>query len=133
MNYTEATTSWLMDACTHYSGAEVEIVAPGAGYIVISAQFGLNMEHDLGVEDEILTFIGTDPSDCTNDGYVNYQVIYDDISQGFYMITSSVQEVFSVSGAGTHTFYLNGYVSWGWVANTEWITDISMVVVFYPS
>ncbi len=118
-------------SCTHYTGSEITITVPSGGKIVITATVTIQVEHSLNVRDTVQLFLGGTISDCTTDAYYAAWRIDSNLPDSTHHFPTPLQETFTVSTAGTYTFYLNGIMVEGSSA-ADLFSHSSMVAVFYP-
>lgn len=118
--------------CTSVVGAEVTIVVPSDGYVVVDGETRLRISHTNGQEDRWLIGIGTDPTDCPSGGFSWLDSVPTGApTQGSVWKSAFTHGVFPVT-AGTYTFYLNGWMVVGQDPNDVFIFG-STIAVFYPS
>jgi hypothetical protein len=118
--------------CTHYPGAEVSISVPAAGIIVVSATVNVGIDHTFGFSDEARIVVATSSTECTFNNYTGVvSVPFSLPTDSLHYETVPLLRPFSVSGAGTVTFYVNGFMFNG--ANLgDRFDSASLVAVYYP-
>ncbi len=118
-------------ACTTYTSAEVSITVPSAGEIVITASVMLDLSHTSGTRDIAFVVIQNNTSSCPDDPYLGIMVVQSTLPTDTYWQSVSVQKNYTVSAAGTYTFYVNGRMTSGQnAADQFWYANL--VAVFYP-
>jgi hypothetical protein len=127
-------TTYLTDSWTNYSGGTVTVNAGGAGTVIVEANVWVKLTHVNGTLDRLALAIGTTPTD---EGDI-YSSVYWDIPSAYpssvdSFHTFTVRRMFSISGAGSYTYYLNGMMSSGYSAFTDCFWFAAMHAVFYPS
>jgi hypothetical protein len=118
------------------TGREVTIETSGPGTVIIEANVWVQFYHTSGTRDQIVLGIGSTPDNCDTHEW-HYTTVWDIPSSfpsayGVYR-TFTVRRVLTVYSAGTYTFYLNGYMADGFVADTDHLWHTSMEAVFYPN
>jgi len=120
-------------ACTTYVGSEVTLQAPGRGTVVVSATVGVGISHAFGYNDEARIVIATAATDCTLNNYTAFVSIPRTVATDpFHFVTVPVLRTFSVSGAASLTFHVNGVMFSGGDVGDRF-DSASVVAVFYPS
>jgi hypothetical protein len=118
--------------CTHYPGAEVSISVPAAGIIVVSATVNVGIDHTFGFSDEARIVVATSSTECTFNNYTGIvSVPFSLPTDSLHYETVPLLRPFSVSGAGTVTFYVNGYMFNG-ASLDDRFDSASLVAVYYP-
>lgn len=125
------TNTQIGAACTQYTGMEVTINVPSAGFVVISAMVVEIIDHTNGIRDNHWVKIGTTAGDCIADDWLGLITIDADLPNDLKWPTTSLQRVDSVV-AGAYTYYVNGIMTTGASAGDEFYNG-SIVAVFYPS
>ena len=97
--------------CKNYQ--QVQVVAPGAGEIVVSARFQLWLNHTQGTDDEVWAGIVTDgPTTCTSTkfefGRGSWQLVHRNLPTAPYYPWDTIIYSFAAPSAGTYSFYFNG-------------------------
>ena len=118
-------------SCTHYTGSAVTITVAGPGTIVVTATVTIQIEHTVSVRDSVELFLGTSNSDCNPDPFYAAWRVDTNIPTSTHWFPTPLQETFTISTAGTYTFYLNGIMNEGASAG-DIFSHSSMVAVFYP-
>jgi Tfp pilus assembly protein PilV len=126
-----AQTTVISDACTNYQGGQVTLTVPTSGTIVIQSLFWLRIQHTAGTMDRWGVTVGTTPTDCSNGYYWWYESIDSAASTDLYDRSGFVQSR-AVVGAGTYTFYLNGWMNVGQSPGDVFFYT-NMIAVFYPA
>jgi hypothetical protein len=122
----------ITSSCTHYPGAEVSISVSAAGIIVVSATVNVGIDHTFGFSDEARIVVATSSTECTFNNYTGVvSVPFSLPTDSLHYETVPLLRPFSVSGAGTVTFYVNGFMFNG--ANLgDRFDSASLVAVYYP-
>lgn len=128
------------NVCTNQNGGRVTINAPGPGKIMVTAQAMLGLKsHTTGAIDMTMLHIGASATDCTfdnpNEGYnqMGFSIPKDEPSwtaSSARLIPVTLSRTFSVSSAGTRTYFLNGRRLAGSGSIKIW--ESSMQAVYYP-
>ncbi|MEE9340924.1 MAG: hypothetical protein V3V21_04595 [Thermoplasmata archaeon] len=119
-------------SCTHYNGAEVTITVPSNGPVVVTSQVRLHIDHSAGTEDIWEISIGDTPTTCQTGGWAWVESITaQDPTDSSVDEAGFIQYSADVT-AGTHTFYLNGFMASG-ASALDVFWSASMIAVFYPS
>ncbi|MCJ2669764.1 MAG: hypothetical protein LN416_04550 [Candidatus Thermoplasmatota archaeon] len=127
-----APTTTIGPACTAYAAAMVTITVPSDGYIVVSAQVQLGIEHTSGTQDAWVISVGSSPLDCDNTVFGWNDTIEDDAATDpSVKRTAYAQRWFAVT-SGTYDYYIVGYMFQGQSASDRFLWS-NMVAVFYPS
>jgi hypothetical protein len=117
--------------CTNHTGDSVTIDAPSSGVVMVEADAIIRIEHYNGTQDEARIHIGENDADCSasnvNSAWVHVPAgaSTDETYHSVHLTKS-----FPVS-AGTKTFYLNGYMSFGQSTNDKFFYA-NMKAVYYP-
>lgn len=117
--------------CTNMGGAVVTITVTQAGRVFVQALTWLKIEHTSGTRDIWAINIGTTNTDCGTGVGSWVDEIPADVTDAIGDKSAFVQRVVPVP-AGTHSFYLNGWMSYGASANDRFHYS-NIVAVFYPS
>lgn len=126
-----ATFTTLGSTCTN-SGTSVNITVPRAGRIIVQGSTRMRINHVAGTEDRWLVAVGNTSTACPTLAWSWLDSISTDTpTQANYWVSAYAQNEFTVSSAGTYTYYLNGYMVTGQDANDVFIYA-NMVAVFYP-
>ena len=122
----------LGGVCSAYTGADVAITVPGPGTVVVQAVFMIRLDHILADNDEVDVYLESSPGLCIDLNSVKLVTV--DVTQpsGIYWDEVSMLRPFTVPGAGTYTYYVNG-VGFGGVGVGDVYAYASLVAVFYPS
>jgi hypothetical protein len=93
--------------CTNAIGAQVTVVAPVAGRIVVQGKAIYNLSHVVGTGDQIHTFIGTSATDCSSAfGWADITYVHTTQPTAVVNTTALATRTFDVA-AGTFTYFLN--------------------------
>jgi len=126
-------TSPIGPVCTHYPGAEVSLVAPATGKIVVSATVGVGVRHFNGINDTALIVVAATSTDCTLNNYSAFVSVPGTLpSNPSYFETVPIVRPFAISADGTYTFYVNAAMLQGWDP-ADRFDSASVVAVYYPS
>lgn len=115
-NATNLTGSPTGGPCTNHSGGTVYLVAPGPGWITVTAQAWLRLEshNSSTIADQMWVHIGTTPSECifarSEEGYhaMPWNVAGPAWTAASQHEEVSVSRTFQVHEAGIKRYYLNG-------------------------
>lgn len=128
------------NTCTNQSGGTITVNVPAAGKVVVNAQVMLGLKsHTAGTIDMAMVHVGATATDCTLEnmleGYnqMGYSIPKDEPSWTatvVRLIPISVSRTFTVSSAGSKTFYLNARRVAGTSDVSFW--ESSMQAVYYP-
>lgn len=132
-------TSWsgantyLNNTVQNYTNGAVTITVPRAGNIVVEANAQMLTYHVNGQADRLLINIGTSATDGgTPFDYVAYDTPSSYPSYSGILQTFTVRKAFTVSSAGTYTYYLNGTIPYGGVNVTaDNFNYCYMIATFY--
>jgi hypothetical protein len=119
----------------NYNGGTVTVNATGPGTVIVEANVWVQLTHVNGTADQLRLYIGTSATDGGSGDQCN-QVAWD-IPSAYPSTTNSnhtftVRRMFSISMAGSYTYYLNGYMLSGSALN-DCFWYAAMHAVFYPS
>jgi hypothetical protein len=110
----------------------ITIDVPSAGTIVITANVGLIVDHTMGVEDQWALAVEDAPGTCMLTPGTWIDEIPDQYpTEGITQKSGHVQRAYDV-GAGSHTYYLNGWMFAGMDPGDR-VVRSHAVAVFYPS
>lgn len=131
---------YLTDTCSNYSSTDgvgtVSITVPGPGQILVEANTILGLYHESGVNDFVELAIGTSPTDCGTQPWgdnVWWEIPNAWPASGYTRQTFTVRKPFSVSSAGTYTYYLNGYMNQGYSPSTDAFWYARVIATFFPN
>ncbi|MEE9488900.1 MAG: hypothetical protein V3V91_00485 [Thermoplasmata archaeon] len=129
---TSGTATTIGSTCAAYADAVVTMTVPSDGYIVVSAQVLLLIDHTTGTGDAWVINVGSSPTDC-GDPYSRWvdTVQYDAATDSEIERTASAQTWFAVT-PGTYNYYIVGQMIDGQNAGDRFYWG-NMVAVFYPS
>lgn len=126
--------------CTNQNSGRVSINVPAPGKVTVTAQAMLGLKsHSAGQIDMMMLHIGSSATDCTIDsaieGYsqMGFSLPADEPSwtaSVVRLIPVTVSRTFTVSMAGSKTFYLNGRRVAG--TGNGYIWGSSMQAVYHP-
>jgi hypothetical protein len=138
MNYSMA-APWTVgglaiSGCTNV--LEVNLTAPSAGTLVLTATIHVWVEHTTGTQDQINAQVATSGSDCsesdsTRIGYIQ-DVPASAPTESFINMEGTFVNAFSVTAAGQLTYFLNVAMEAGQSAGDA-VSEASFVLVFYPA
>ena len=132
-SYDEQEGGWTINAtCTHYGDANVSITVPGPGTIIVTATIQVTLAHAAGTEDLVWMFIGRTATDCALGTRLLIANVEETEGSGNYIETVPGIRPVDVTGAGTYTFYVNGFMVNGQSSGDEF-TRAEIVAVYYPS
>ncbi len=131
MNSTNAKVT-IGSACTTYTSAEVNITVPRAGEIVITGSVMLDISHTTGTRDVAFVVIQNNTNLCPDDPYLGIMVVQSGLPTDTYWQSIPVNKNYTVTSAGTYTFYVNGRMTSGQnVLDQFWYANL--IAVFYPA
>jgi hypothetical protein len=117
--------------CTNAVGAQVTVVAPVAGRVVLQARAIYNLSHVAGTFDQIQTAIGTSATDCSPAlGWSDLTFVDDSEPTAIRNLTAQATRIVDVA-AGTHIYYLNSRQTSG--GGTDRIDHGLLVATFEPN
>ena len=107
---TSGATTSIATSCTNYSGSSVSITAPGAGTVYVYFDAWIyTASHVAGTLDSVYIYVGTTATEClTTFGYYTINQVESQLPAGSYNSSVAGVRRFTVSSAGTYTYYLNG-------------------------
>ena len=112
-------------------GAQVVVVAPVAGRIVVQGKAIYNLSHTTGTGDQIHTFIGTTATDCPAEfGWADITYVHTTQPSAVVNTTAHATRMFDVA-AGTYTYFLNSRQVTG--GGTDRIDHGLLVATFEPN
>ncbi len=114
--------------CTNYASGAVTITAPTAGRIIVRGTAMIQVNHTVGITDQVFYYVGSTPTDCTWDYGSQPVVMPAAAATGTYYSATHPMAYYNVA-AGTYTFYLNGIRTSG--AQTFWWGAMS--AEFFPN
>ena len=120
----------LTGTCAQMTNVEVTIDVPSQGFILVTAHVDLLIAHVSGTADYWRLVISGAPADCSS---IQFRTD-GKIASTWGDDTTPVHEVvwrFDYVIAGTHTYYLNGYMLFG-SGNGDILHNGNTVAVFYP-
>ena len=116
--------------CTDVAGTAIGFTTTGPGTVVLEASVNVNINHAAGADDAAKLNIGNTTSDCAS-APAWAQVISD--PAGAYTITVSLVNSFTITSAGSHTFYLDAINTSAYNGDAQSVSWITVVGTFYPS
>ncbi|HEX6738645.1 MAG TPA: hypothetical protein VF310_10250 [Vicinamibacteria bacterium] len=127
---TQATDTLMGSSCTHVQGADITIVVPAPGRVVVRAVAVHDMVQNNGDDRVLVVGIGTTPTDCA---FVNYghSKIKDASFSETFLFTVPVTATFDVV-PGTYNYYLNGFMPIS-PMNATVLAPSFMEATFYPN
>jgi hypothetical protein len=121
----------IAGTCTHYPNAQVTIVVPGPGTVVVSATVGVGINHTFGVNDIAQIVLAGSNTECTVNNFTAFVSVPASLpTDPFHYQTVSLLRPFPVAGAGSHTFFVNGMMSSG-ASQRDRFDSASLVAVFH--
>jgi hypothetical protein len=116
--------------CNNFLSITIDV--PSSGTIVITANVRLSIEHTMGIEDQWALAVMEAPGACNVEPGDWIDEIPDQYPTELLTRTSGhVQKSYDVA-AGSHTYYLNGWMYAGMSAGDSGVMSHA-VAVFYPS
>jgi hypothetical protein len=109
----------------------VTITVPSAGMIVVNAWQYDSLFHLNGATDAYWMKIAAAGNDCSPDMFLATMFLPSALPQSSYALSNTLQRIYTV-GAGTFTYYVNGYMFTGGGVGDVFIRG-NVVAVFYPS
>ena len=127
---TSSATINITNTIVNYLNGTVTITVPSAGSIVVEANVQVGIYHTANIEDDLYLIIGATPTDAGS----YYDAVYWTTPASFPNFsgisqTFTVRRTFTVSNAGTYTYYLNGVVNAG--GTGDFFNWCAMVAIFY--
>ena len=108
------------------------MTVPSNGYIVVSAQVRVRIDHTSGTEDYWVVTVGASATDCAGSPFTWIDTIEADVATDYAIQRMGSPQRFYLVSAGTYTYYLNGYMIQGQDPSDVFSLS-NMVAVFYPS
>jgi hypothetical protein len=128
-NSSDATT--IETSCTHVAGADVTVVAPGPGVILVKASVPHRIRQDFGGDRVLILGISDEDDQCDFENFSHSKVKNDSFTEDF-LITMPVVARFTVSSAGSYNYYLNGRMSSGG-GNAVVVPGTLIEATFHPN
>ena len=126
-------TTYLTTSCLNYSGAAVSITVPSAGMVVVIANANMLETHVSGTDNTFVLAIGSTSTDCGSSyNQMRWTTPSSEASFSGDYRTFTVLRSFTVSSAGSYSYYLNGYMSSGYSASTDCFWYAEMEATFIP-
>ncbi len=116
--------------CTDVPGLNLSIKVPGPGRIVVQGSIVFDISHTSGTLDEVDMTLAPAAKSCTVDAWTTFAYVSAALPTGTYWPQVLMEKVFTVTTAGTYTYYANAH-GFGNAA-TGAIEYSSLIVVFYP-
>jgi hypothetical protein len=126
----DASSTTIDNSCTHVTGADVTVVAPRAGRVVVRATVPHRIMQSNGGDRVLILGIGDAPDDCTFTNFAQSKVMNGNITEDF-LLTVPVVGVFDVS-AGVRDFFLNGRMTSG-AGNAVVVPGTIIEATFHPN
>jgi hypothetical protein len=120
----------INSSCTHVTGADVTVVAPRAGRVVVRATVPHRVSQSNGGDRVLILGIGDADDDCTFTNFAQSKVMNANVTEDF-LITVPVMAVFDVA-AGTHNYFLNGRMTSG-AGNAVVVPGTVIEATFHPN
>ena len=130
------TTNYLgsdLATCNTNEDHKVTLDVPAAGTIVLRGNVWIRWNHTTATQDQMILYFTSLTTGCTVENVGNWDEMWiKDIpssypsASGVYDM-ATVQRTVTVGAAGTYTYYLGGYMSSGYTAETDrfWWANIS--------
>ena len=129
---TNSGSTTIGSTCTPYAGAIVTITVPSNGYVGVSAQVQLRIDHVTGIRDVWVISVGAGPADCNSGVFGWTDALEDDYATDSSVERTAYAQRWYAISPGTYDFYVTGYMMQGGSADDEfWYSN--MIAVFYPS
>ncbi len=116
--------------CTNYTS--VTITVPAAGTVAVEATTWIQMAHTNGTGDAIWAFIGTSATDCGVLAGIAVAFAPPALPSGTYDFTVAPRRPVAVPGAGTYTYYLNGFDNQGAGSTGVIFVNGRLFATWYP-
>ena len=127
---TSSSTLVLTTSIANYPGGSVTITVPGAGTLIVEADAWMKLDHTTGTNDLLVLNIGTTATDQgTAFSQMHWSIPSAMPTTPLSDYSFMVRGVFTITTAGTYTYYLNGYMSSG--ASTDEFWYDTMTATFY--
>lgn len=130
VNTTDAMVA-ISSTCTQYTSAEITITVPQAGTVIIWANVMLDIGHTSGTRDNAWVFVENTTTTCNPEPQMAIMVVPSSLPTDGYWQTVSAMKNYTVTSAGTYTFYVTGMMQTGVGGDFFYYADL--VAVFYPS
>ena len=130
--HTEGMTVTIGSSATQYDDAEVTLTVPGPGYIVVTSNVRVKINHTSGTTDNLELNHSTSAVEMGS----SYTLVDEDIPSAYPTAgnvdrTLSVHSTHEVTGAGTYTYYLVGRMATGQDAS-DWFWFAQTTGIYYP-
>jgi hypothetical protein len=126
-----ATATPIDTSCTHVAGADVTLVAPVAGRVIVRASVPHRIQQAGGGDRVLVLGIAEADNDCNFTNFSHSKVKNDSFTEDFLM-TVPVVATFTVT-AGTHNFYLNGRMTSGPNGSAVVVPGTLVEATFHPN
>jgi hypothetical protein len=126
-----ATATPIDTSCTHVAGADVTLVAPVAGRVIVRASVPHRIQQAGGGDRVLVLGIAEADNDCNFTNFSHSKVKNDTFTEDFLM-TVPVVATFTVT-AGTHNFYLNGRMTSGPNGSAVVVPGTLVEATFHPN
>jgi hypothetical protein len=131
VNASDEAVLW-MDALPCNNLLTININVPSAGWVVITANVKFSITHTFEIEDRWAVTVATAPGACSFEpGDWMDEIPDQNPSELIVQLSGHVVRVYAV-GAGSHTYYLNGWMIQGLDVGDS-VESSQAVAVFYPS
>lgn len=116
--------------CTNFTS--VTITVPAAGTVAVEATAWIQMAHTTGAGDAIWAFIGTSATDCPVLAGIAVAFAPPALPSATYDFTVVPRRPIAVPGAGTYTYYLNGFDNQGAPSTGVKFVSGHLFATWYP-
>jgi hypothetical protein len=125
-----STPTTIGNNCTHVTGADVTLVAPVAGKVVVRASVPHRIQQNNGGDRVLILGIAESDNDCNFTNFAHSKVKNDTFTEDF-LITVPVMAVFDVA-PGTYNYFLNGEMTAG-AGNAVVVSGVLIEATFHPN
>jgi len=124
-------TTPIGSTCTNYTNGYVTITVPGPGTVYVFFDVYLQtISHVNGTSDYVYLYVGTTSTECsTSSGWYTINWVESQLPAGNYNNSVSGVRKFTVSSAGTYTYYLNGMSDGAGGTDQFWYANLQATFV----
>ena len=129
---TSGSMTTIGSTCTAHADAVVTITVPLDGYIMLSAQVQLYIDHAYGFRDAWMISVGNSPTDCDGTFFGWMDTVEDDADADPRIERAAYAQRWFQVTSGTYSYYIVGQMIDG-QSVMDRFSSSNMVAVFYPS
>jgi hypothetical protein len=121
----------FQDSCSSHGAISVTVAGPGT--VIVQANARVRLVHTQTVKDQLKLGIGENETHCGNPlDQILWSIPPEYPTAAEIDHTFTVRNMYQIDTAGTHTYYLNGYMEEGYSPATDMFLQGRMHAVFYP-